>query len=339
MRGINLKTLKGRGIVESDFSDIEGQLRDLFKALIFDPIVELLAPKNEQVRSAARSLKNSKVLLNAKYSPIVDGINSGRIQYVDGVFSGNFNASISSALKGYGAKFNKRNATWAIVPQALPVEVTNAVKNYAQTSRELHDALEDRLRMIEMNLSYEIQSNPIEAKKTILKMDQKFQDDYGDALGIADLSEAGKKKLARMYTESLNPYIKKFASEQIADLRSIVKTNAETGYRFDVLVERIEDRYSVSQSKAEFLARQETALFTSKARQVRFGEAGVTKYIWRTAGDSEVRESHKHLNGRTFEYSKPPIVDQASGRRANPGQDYNCRCADEPIIENVLANA
>lgn len=335
-----MKTLKGKGLTESDFSDVESQLKELFYQLIFKPIVDLLKPHNAQVKSAARQLKNSSNhrMLNAKYSPIVAGINSGKIQYVDGIFSGDFNAAISSALKGYGAKFNKRTATWAIMQQALPVEIVSAIKEYANTARQLHDALDGQLRKIEMNLSYEIQSNPIDATKTINKMDRQFNDQYGDALGTENLSATAKEKLNRAYAASLSPYIKRFSSEQIADLRAMVKANAEIGYRFDRLVSQIEQRYDVTQTKAEFLARQETSIFTSKARQARFGDVGITKYVWRTAQDSEVREDHRKLNGREFEYSKPPIVDEATGRRAGPGQDFNCRCIDEPMIENVLAN-
>lgn len=334
-----MKTIKGQELHESDYADVQKQLRALFYTLIFQPIVKLLAPHNAQVKSAARQLKNSSnhQMRNAQYDPIVTGINSGKIQYVDGIFSGDFNAAISKALKGYGAQFNKRTATWSIVPQALPVEVIRAIKEHADVARKLHYELDDKLKNIEMTLAYGIQEHPIDAEPMVDKLDEKFQSQYGDALGVSDLSEKSKKKLAKTYVDSLKPFIKKFSSEQIADLRAIVKANAETGYRFDFLVERIQNRYDVTQSKAEFLARNETAIYVSKVRQARFGDVGITKYVWRTAGDSEVRKDHKKLNGRTFEYSKPPIVDEATGRRANAGEDYNCRCVADPVMPEVFA--
>lgn len=331
-----LKVLKGHALTESDYSDIEKQLKELFYQLIFKPIVDLLAPQNAQVKAAAKELKNS-VLLNAKFDPIVTGINSGKIQYVDGTFSGDFNAAISRALKSYGAQWNRQTKTFAIQPEQLPAQVTDAVAGYAETAKQLHDALEARLKTIEMELTYKIQQNPIDAQKMIEKMDKKFQKQYGDALGVGDLSEEAKNKLARMYADSLKPYIKKFGSEEINDIRALVKANAETGYRFDSLVKRIENRYDVSKTKASFLARQETALYTSAARRQRFGDVGITSYIWRTAGDAEVRADHRKLNGRVFEYSRPPVVDEATGRRDNPGQDFNCRCVDEPVLPSVLA--
>lgn len=311
----------------------------LFKRLIFDPIIELLAPQNAQVKAAKKTLKNSKILKNAKYDTLIAGINSGKIQYVAGSFTGDFSAALSRDLRALGAKFNKRTSAFTIVPEALPAEVLQAIKDYASTARKLHEALEDKLRNIEFTLSYEIQQNPIKADRMIEKLDKKFQDQYGDALQISDLSKESKKKLARMYSQSLSPYIKKFSDEQIKDLRAMVKANAETGYRFDTLVQRIENKFNVTQSKAEFLARNETTAYVSKARQIRFQEVGATHYVWRTSNDSNVRKDHAHLKGQTFEYSKPPIVDVATGRRGNPGTDYNCRCIDDVIISNILETA
>lgn len=332
------RTLKAHPIVESDYADIEAQLNTLLYDLIFKPIVDLLAPRNAQVKTAAREFRNS-VLQNAKFDPIVAGVNSGKIQYVGGVFTGDFNATISRALRAYGAKWNRQTKTFTIPVSQLPAEVTDAVKGYAEAARKLHEALDDRLREMEMTMTYQIQQNPLKCAKTISKMDRKFHSQYGDALGVEELSTEAKEKLARGYADNLKPYIKKFSSEQIADLRTLVKANAETGYRFDSLVKRIQSRYDVSKTKASFLARQETGLFTTAVRRQRFGDVGITQYIWRTAGDSEVRPDHKKLNGQTFEYSKPPIVDLATGRRDNPGQDFQCRCADEPVLPRVLVEA
>lgn len=330
-----MKTLKGHGIHPSDYLDIEIQLRKLFYQVIYKPILDILAPHNAQIKAARASLK--KEIRNAKYDPIVDGINSGKIQYVDSIFSGDFNAAISKALRSYGAKFNKRTKTYAVLEQQLPPEVLAAARDLAQRAKGYHESLEKKLTEMVMTMTYQVGANPIDAKKTINKMSKKFQEQYGDALGTEGLSESSKEKLNRAYQFALKPYISKFGSEQIFEIRELVAENAKTGYRFDTLISKIEQRYGVSQSKAEFLARQETSMFVSKAREARFGDVGITKYIWRTAGDSEVRPDHKKLDGREFEYSKPPIVDIATGRRGNAGEDYNCRCIAEPVLPEVFA--
>jgi uncharacterized protein with gpF-like domain len=50
-----------------------------------------------------------------------------------------------------------------------------------------------------------------------------------------------------------------------------------------------------------------------------------------------VRKRHRELgamseSGTVFKYSEPPIVDVRTGRRANPGEDFQCRCTANPII-------
>ena len=69
----------------------------------------------------------------------------------------------------------------------------------------------------------------------------------------------------------------------IGEIRAMVATNAKAGYRFDSLVDRIQNRYSVTKNKAEFLAQNETSIYTSKVREQRFGDVGVTEYIWQSS--------------------------------------------------------
>lgn len=325
-----MKKLRPIPLQESDYASVKAQLEALFYDLVFRPIVKLLAPRNAQVKEATKELKN------ANSDPIVAALYSGKIQYVDGIFSGDFNATISKELKAYGAKWNARAKTFAILPQMLPSEVVEAADESNELAKTLHDRLMGVLNNIKHGLDQAIAGSPIDASIVISRMDSKFNRAYGDALGTDRLSKEAKEKLERDYANNLRPYIKSFSEDMISEIRDSVQQNALSGYRFDNLVARIQSRYDVSQSKAQFLARQETGLFTSAARQARFGDVGITKYIWRTAGDSRVREDHRHLNGNEFEYAHPPVVDIATGRKANPGQDFNCRCVDEPVLPAVL---
>lgn len=49
-------------------------------------------------------------------------------------------------------------------------------------------------------------------------------------------------------------------------------------------------------------------------------------YIWRSRDDNRVREAHAEYNDQVFAWSAPPIG-------GHPGQDWNCRCTAEPIID------
>jgi SPP1 gp7 family putative phage head morphogenesis protein len=59
--------------------------------------------------------------------------------------------------------------------------------------------------------------------------------------------------------------------------------------------------------------------------------SGIKRYIWRTQRDGRVRPMHAALDGATQRWSKPPII-RSDGTRGNPGDDYNCRCWAEPVV-------
>lgn len=52
-------------------------------------------------------------------------------------------------------------------------------------------------------------------------------------------------------------------------------------------------------------------------------------YIWRSQDDARVRAAHAEYDDRVFAWSAPP-----SG--GHPGQEWNCRCTAEPIIDPQL---
>jgi SPP1 gp7 family putative phage head morphogenesis protein len=101
------------------------------------------------------------------------------------------------------------------------------------------------------------------------------------------------------------------------------------GKRPDVVAAEIARTQEVTESRAMLIARTETAKAASIVTEVRAKEVGATHYIWRTAGDSDVRESHAEMEGQVCAYDDPPIVD---GEPLNPGMIYNCRCWGEVIL-------
>jgi uncharacterized protein with gpF-like domain len=47
-----------------------------------------------------------------------------------------------------------------------------------------------------------------------------------------------------------------------------------------------------------------------------------------------VRPDHADLDGTLQDTYDPPIVDKKTGRRGNPGIDFNCRCHARFITED-----
>lgn len=72
-----------------------------------------------------------------------------------------------------------------------------------------------------------------------------------------------------------------------------------------------------------------TAIQTAVAGQ--FEAQGHARYVWVTRLDARVRPAHARLHGTVQRFDKPPIIDLDTGRRGNPGDDWNCRCLAAPL--------
>ena len=86
----------------------------------------------------------------------------------------------------------------------------------------------------------------------------------------------------------------------------------------------------VTKSRANLIARTEVARTATELTKARAHAAGITHYIWRTSGDTDVRESHKKMNGKVIAFNKPPEVEP--GQFYHAGEFPNCRCYVEPVI-------
>lgn len=106
----------------------------------------------------------------------------------------------------------------------------------------------------------------------------------------------------------------------------------ENGSRFPEIAKKIQESGEVARSRAILIARTEVARTASVLTEARATLAGSTHYMWMTSGDGTVRPDHKKLGGRIFAWDNPPIADEASGERANPGCIFNCRCWAKPIL-------
>lgn len=94
----------------------------------------------------------------------------------------------------------------------------------------------------------------------------------------------------------------------------------------------------VTLSRANLIARTEVARTASLLVEARAEHIGSEGYIWRTAGDSDVRQEHRKLNGKFFHWSTPPVAGP-KGERYHAGQGPNCRCYPEPVVPDFKAEA
>jgi SPP1 gp7 family putative phage head morphogenesis protein len=171
-------------------------------------------------------------------------------------------------------------------------------------------------------------------------MDVALRDEQAWKVLAKDLSRGLREEIRNAPTGVV---MRALLAEQVELIQSIPREAAqrvhrltlaglEDSTRFTEIAAEIKRTTSVTESRAVLIARTEVARTSTTLTQARAQSIGADSYIWRTSGDSSVRSDHKKLNGKIFQWNNPPVADERSGERANPGCIWNCRCFAEPII-------
>ena len=303
---------------------IEKYLNKIFVSILYRPLLDIIT---EEIGDTWIKENSKQDLLKA--------ILSGRIQYTQTQhFEGKFNSSISHEIVKLGGRWDKKMKRWYVPKSALPYDVQDAIGQASLKFASLTQKLTKKLdslhqQFLDFKSSYDLA--PL-FEKTVDKLEKGFQEGAKGIIVTPELTPEMIKNIAEKWGDNLNLYIKDWEVETIKRLRGRVLSNTFAGNRAESLVNIIEHDFGMSENKAKFLARQETALLMSQFREERFKSAGVQKYRWSTSGDSRVRERHRELQGKVFTWDNPPIIDE-QGHRGHPGQDFNCRCIAVPLVD------
>lgn len=299
---------------DTDYKGIADSIGQFFWSLYFGPLLSVLS--------------DSPRIFNSRQA-LVTAIRAGRITYRDKEWTGRFSAATSSELAKF-ATWDARTKRWTGAPPpdilaATVVANSNAEKLAQRLRRAIDDAAAQAEHAIErlsfpFDGPFRLMTDAVDAELQVLGIHPAMTPDMRWAM-------------TNDYTFNMKLNIKNWDDEQITRLREMVERFVLRGYRREELRAMIEQEWGVSANKASFLARQETSLFMSKLRRERFLDAGVRRYRWSTSGDERVRDSHRELHGNVYTFGDPPIVDATTGRRAEPGEDFNCRCVAIPIID------
>lgn len=263
---------------------------------------------------------------------IKKSIADGVLQYEvgTGLITGTFNSKIVAALRLQGAEYNRRLKGYifdelgdnAILDSILAGEDIKKIR--AELTLQ---------RLATINTNGLENYNPLFSKV--------FDNVLGSVnkqlkIGIDPvISKQVQEAVAINYSSNLELVIQKFINEEVLELRQLIQDNVLAGKRSTSVQKIIQRRFKVSQSKAKFLASQETRLLQSEYSEQKYKEIGVQRYKWSTSKDIAVRSSHAKLDGQMFYFDNPPIVDEKTGRQANPGKDFGCRCVAIPVFEEV----
>ena len=159
---------------------------------------------------------------------------------------------------------------------------------------------------------------------------QRFYSAIEEAVGVdlnAIVQNEGLEDILVGTTRQNVALIKSIPEEYFKKIESIVFTGTTQGRNATSMIKEIQNTGNVTTKRAKLIARDQSSKLNSALNQQRQQNLGVEEYIWRTAGDERVRDSHRSKNGKIFRWDSPPAD------TGHPGQDIQCRCVAQPIIK------
>lgn len=78
--------------------------------------------------------------------------------------------------------------------------------------------------------------------------------------------------------------------------------------------------------RVSVLAQDAPHRLAAEVQAARAGAFGIEEFVWRTQGDSRVRQRHRDLDGSRWRYDDPPD-------EGLPGQPVNCRCWAASVLD------
>jgi SPP1 gp7 family putative phage head morphogenesis protein len=310
---------------DRDAEEIERKIRALLRMEIYLPIIRELGINSSTLQNSLADLHRA--------------ISNGQIRYERGHFKGTFNATLSRELRQLGAWWDRTHGSWKLPPSKLTPDIRSAIAASVERFKKTCERINKRLSDLDLEAVTEKLRIDKIFDRTIYKVNKSFEKSIKGISVAPVFTPEQRVKIRDEYTTNMKLYIKEWAEKEIVDLRHKVEKNVMAGTRYEGLIKTIQKSYAVGQSKAKFLARQETNLLTTKLRETRYMDAGVKQYRWVAVAGSPlhpVRPAHQALadrskKGELFSWDDPPIVDD-KGSRKHPGQDYNCRCIAVPVV-------
>jgi SPP1 gp7 family putative phage head morphogenesis protein len=156
-------------------------------------------------------------------------------------------------------------------------------------------------------------------------------------IGDVILARMPRERDLASYVADSVALIKTIPVKSLGEIGDLVASAHMSDVRVEDLRNSIMERYDVSLSRAELISRDQVGKTNAGITQAKCISVGIIKYAWSGSLDERERPDHLELEGKIFYFSDPPIVDKKSGRRANPGEDFSCRCTPYPVLDESEA--
>lgn len=308
-------------------------IRQFIRKYFFDELMKDLKPELENAAPAQ--------------SKLLRAIERRTVRYVDGVFVGKFEAAISKELKELGARYSRSRKGYEIALTQLPAPMQSKVERILKEQTKLETKLTQSLNKATKRVADEMMAFDFDryADMTEEFIDERF-DRLSDRLAVTPrLDTTQLDELRKSYTDNVRLSISGFVDSEVQTFRRKLMPEIKAGVGRARIFEFVQSRLKVSDNRAAFIARQETALFTSKQKEVQYKGLGIRTYRWKAIGgrrgDGRTRESHMEAHGKIFYFDKPvgPNGDRkpkdTDGKYKNAGEPFGCRCQMIPIVDEI----
>jgi len=253
-----------------------------------------------------------------------------------GAFFGQFDRHTSAALSAMeGAKYRMRSRAWQVARDKIPMGVRQSIELTRRTTSEKAAAALALLALIRSHAGdAETGINLIPAEKRILDAaNDEFNRrlaEFGSERGAVGVP-SDLKKVAEEIEIATRADAKRIMEEEAKrladDIANLLRKNANP----NDLKKTIENAKKRIAFRVRALSEHSAALLLSRFRYAQAKRLGISSYVWKTKLDNRVRHDHSLLEGKTFTWENPPVTNQETGARNNPGEDYNCRCV--PLLK------
>lgn len=181
------------------------------------------------------------------------------------------------------------------------------------------------------------------------------QAEHAAAAAAADVSEHQRKQLGKQSKAALGvditplladpkmaaridafvhenvSLIKSLGTNTLDELEKLITRGLADGMRAEQLGAEIAKRWGIAERHARLIARDQIGKLNGQITRARHKELGIARFRWLTMRDPKVRPRHRPMEGKVFAYEGadvPPFF---------PGQEICCRCQEEPVFDDILA--
>ncbi|WP_082365391.1 phage head morphogenesis protein [Bosea vaviloviae] len=145
----------------------------------------------------------------------------------------------------------------------------------------------------------------------------------------SEIADAPTGARMRELLEEQVRLIKSLPTEAAERVHKLTLEGITKGLRASEISAEIMRTGEVTKSRADLIARTEVGRTSAALTQARAEHVGSVGYVWVTAGDSDVRPSHKAMSGKFVAWNDPPTLD---GMQGHAGALPNCRCFCRPVL-------